>query len=69
MGVSLAGLRTTVFPATSAGAIFQTGMATGKFQGVMAATTPTGSLKTMAVLSGSSEGVVYPMSRRPSPAM
>ena len=41
-GVSVAGLKTTVFPATSAGAIFQTGMATGKFQGVMQATTPSG---------------------------
>ncbi len=33
-GVSDAGLKTTVLPATSAGAIFQTGMATGKFHGV-----------------------------------
>ena len=41
-GVSVAGLKTTVLPATSAGAIFQTGMATGKFQGVMQATTPSG---------------------------
>ena len=41
-GVSDAGLKTTVLPATSAGAIFQTGMATGKFQGVMQATTPSG---------------------------
>ena len=41
-GVSVAGLKTTVLPAMSAGAIFQTGMATGKFQGVMQATTPSG---------------------------
>src|SRR6266566_1394453 len=41
-GVSVAGLKTTVFPATSAGAIFQTGIATGKFQGVTQATTPNG---------------------------
>ena len=41
-GVRVAGLKTTVFPATSAGAIFHTGMATGKFQGVMQATTPSG---------------------------
>ena len=41
-GVSVAGLKTTVLPATSAGEIFQTGMETGKFHGVMAATTPRG---------------------------
>jgi hypothetical protein len=41
-GVSDAGLKTTVLPLTSAGAIFQIGIATGKFQGVMQATTPTG---------------------------
>ena len=43
-GVRLAGLKTTVSPETSAGAIFQTGMATGKFHGVMTATGPTGCL-------------------------
>ncbi len=41
-GVRLAGLNTTVLPETSAGAIFHTGMATGKFHGVMIATGPTG---------------------------
>ena len=35
-------MNTTVLPATSAGAIFQAGMQTGKFQGVMQATTPSG---------------------------
>src|SRR5687768_4314814 len=34
-GVSVAGLNTTVLPHTRAGAIFQDGMAIGKFQGVM----------------------------------
>src|SRR6266404_1907961 len=43
-GVSEAGLKTTVLPATRAGAIFQTGIATGKFQGVTQATTPSGCL-------------------------
>src|SRR5262249_2939224 len=38
-----AGFQTTVLPYASAGAIFQAGMAMGKFQGVIAATTPTGS--------------------------
>ena len=31
-GVSVAGLKTTVLPQTSAGAIFQDGIAIGKFQ-------------------------------------
>jgi hypothetical protein len=43
-GVTVAGLKITVLPATSAGAIFQTGIATGKFQGVTQATTPCGCL-------------------------
>src|SRR6185369_1834743 len=43
-GVIEAGLKTTVLPATSAGEIFQTGIATGKFQGVTHATTPSGCL-------------------------
>src|SRR5688572_31339780 len=43
-GVIDAGLKTTVLPATNAGAIFQIGMATGKFHGVTQATTPIGCL-------------------------
>jgi len=42
-GVADAGLRTTVQPAASAGAIFATAWWSGKFHGVIAATTPTGS--------------------------
>jgi hypothetical protein len=38
-GVSEAGLNTIVLPAIKAGNIFQVGIATGKFQGVMQATT------------------------------
>ena len=34
-GTRSAGLMTTVLPQASAGAIFQAGMAIGKFQGVM----------------------------------
>jgi hypothetical protein len=68
-GVSSAGLKTTVLPATSAGAIFQEGMASGKFQGAMQAQTPIGIRTDIANLSGSSEGVVSPKRRRPSPAM
>ncbi len=41
--VSAAGLWTTVFPAASAGAIFVLDRTSGKLNGVMAATTPTGS--------------------------
>ena len=41
-GVSEAGFSTTELPQASAGAIFRTGLTTGKFHGVMAATTPTG---------------------------
>ena len=42
-GVRLAGLKTTVLPKASAGAIFQAGIAIGKFHGVTTATTPSGS--------------------------
>ncbi len=41
-GVSGEGLNTTGSPQTRAGAIFQQGMATGKFQGVSSATGPMG---------------------------
>ena len=68
-GVSDAGLKTTVLPVTSAGMIFQVGIASGKFQGVIAATTPIGRRTDMAALSGISAGTVWPYCRRPSPAM
>ena len=41
-GVSSLGLITTLQPAASAGAALRVIMASGKFQGVMAPTTPTG---------------------------
>ena len=41
-GVSEAGLRTSVFPAASAGAIFQEASRNGKFHGTIAPTTPSG---------------------------
>ena len=68
-GVSLDGLNTTVLPLTRAGIIFQHGIAIGKFQGVMIPATPIGSRIDIAHLSGSSDGVVSPNSRRPSPAI
>ena len=67
--MSVAGLKTTVFPQTSAGTIFQDGMAIGKFHGVITPMTPTGMRTLMLNLSGSSDGVVCPNSRRPSPPM
>ncbi|MNG29380.1 hypothetical protein D3C84_1147980 [compost metagenome] len=42
-GVSSAGLSTTVQPQASAGTIFHRAIISGKFQGTMAPTTPTGS--------------------------
>ena len=41
-GESSEGLSTTVLPAASAGPIFKAALMTGKFQGVIAATTPRG---------------------------
>ena len=41
-GVKGEGLSTSVLPASSAGAIFQKARVSGKFHGVMAATTPSG---------------------------
>ena len=41
-GVVSAGLRTTVFPAASAGAIFQESISSGKFQGTIWPATPIG---------------------------
>ena len=46
-GVISAGLTTMALPAASAGAIFCASLAMGEFQGVMAATTPSGSCKLM----------------------
>ena len=57
-GVSSAGLSTTVLPQTSAGQSFQDGIAIGKFQGVIAPTTPTGIRTLIMNLSRSSLGVV-----------
>ena len=42
-GVWLAGFRMTVLPQASAGATFHAASSSGKFQGTIAATTPTGS--------------------------
>ena len=61
-GVSGAGLTTTVHPAASAIEIFQAAICSGKFHGITAATTPTGSwrrrfvLGAGTVLNGSTSG-------------
>ena len=41
-GVVSAGFSTTVFPAASAGAIFQASISSGKFQGMIWPATPSG---------------------------
>ena len=55
-GVCGAVFRTTAHPAASAGANFQVAMASGKFQGAIAPTTPTGSRSTYATVSGVTSG-------------
>ena len=59
-GVWLAGLITTGHPAARAGAHFRVIIALGKFQGVIAATTPTGCFKTIILLSVIGSGIVSP---------
>lgn len=44
--------RTTVFPAASAGATFIENMTSGKFQGIISAATPYGSLTVMLMRPG-----------------
>src|SRR5439155_10287442 len=59
-GVSLAGLHTTAQPAASAGPALRVIIALGKFQGVMAATTPTGWRITRMRDELQGEGIVSP---------
>ena len=59
-GVSAAGLMTMVQPAASAGPALRVIMAMGKFQGVMAATTPTGCLMVARRRSAEKPGMVRP---------
>ncbi len=67
-GTSSAGLMITLFPHTSAGNIFQVGIASGKLNGVIRPVTPIGRRYVIAHLSRSSEGTVCPKRRRPSVA-
>ena len=59
-GVAEAGLTTRVQPAARAGPALRVIMAAGKFQGVMAATTPMGCLSTRMRLSAAVAGMVSP---------
>ncbi len=59
-GVSSEGLITMLQPAASAGANLRVIIAAGKFQGVMAAVTPTGRFSTRMRLSGELAGTVSP---------
>ena len=65
-GVSSAGLSTTVLPAASAGATFQEAITSGKFQGTISPTTPSGSRKVMSTPPAT--GIVWPSSRSGAPA-
>ena len=53
-GVCSAGLSTMALPAASAGASFQVAISSGKFQGMIWPTTPSGSLKWYATVLSSS---------------
>ena len=65
-GVSSAGLSTIVLPAASAGATFQHAITSGKFQGTIRPTTPSGSRKVMS--TPPSTGIVLPVARSGAPA-
>src|SRR5450830_1384051 len=63
-----AGLSTTVFPNAIAGAAFQSGIATGKFHGVMSATAPSGDRSVNCRAPGTWLGITSPTCRTASPA-
>ena len=65
-GVSSAGLSTTVLPAASAGPSFHEAIASGKFQGVISPTTPSGSRNVRSTPPAT--GIVSPSSRSGAPA-
>ena len=65
-GVSSAGLSTTVFPQASAGPSFHEAMLSGKFQGVIRPTTPSGSRKVMSTPPPT--GIVSPWCLSTAPA-
>src|SRR5207244_8390956 len=66
-GVSSAGLSTTVLPKARAGATFHVGMATGKFQGVIKATGPSGTRSAKRNVLGEAEPYTSPVGWSASP--
>ena len=67
-GVSLAGLRTTVQPAASAGPILRVAIAAGKFHGVTSTQMPTGWCSTMILLAPDGAVITWPAARTASSA-
>ncbi len=65
-GVSAAGFSTTVLPAASAGATFHEAIRSGKFQGTISPTTPSGSRNVMSMPPAT--GIVWPRSLSGAPA-
>jgi hypothetical protein len=65
-GTRSAGLKTTVLPYASAGAIFHAGIAIGKFHGAMMPTTPIGSRVMSTSTPGRTEASLSPRSRSAS---
>ncbi len=65
-GVSSAGFNTTEFPAASAGASFHELITSGKFQGTIIPTTPSGSRNVMSTPPAT--GIVSPRRRCTAPA-
>ena len=63
IGVWLAGLTTMVQPAANAGPALRVIIAAGKFQGVMAAHTPTGSRSAMMRCVSLTPGITSPRTR------
>ena len=66
-GVGLAGLTTVQLPAARAGAIFHAAISSGKLNGMICPTTPSGSLKWYAYV-WSSISEIRPSSARIAPA-
>ena len=58
--MELAGLATTVLPTASAGAILFASSVNGKFQGMMAPTTPSGRRTTSPKAPGTESGTCFP---------
>jgi hypothetical protein len=67
-GVSVAGLRTTVQPAASAGPILRVAIAAGKFHGVTRTATPIGCRSTMILFVPAGAVCTVPAARTASSA-